>query len=232
MKQFSIIGIAAGLAIASLAQASVTYTFATGDELVSQGSTYCPTYSTTCSNVPTVGVYSEQTSGANGTFVTPVETGPSRDQTSTESGLFTVTDSPNDYGTGIAPYNPEDGSGGSFSSQQGITDSATGAGSNDNILLLKLSDIPANSTLSLLLQAGVEGDSFTVYTSTGSLPTSLSGMTDDGTFDVDEKGGDQSNGSSQPTTPQVTGLTIAGLSSIPPAGSRFKPTVTICCSIR
>jgi hypothetical protein len=213
MKQFSIMGIVAGLALASLAQASVTYTFATSDKQVSQGATYCPTYSTTCSNVSTVGVYAEQTSGPNGTFVTPVQTGPWWDQQSTESGLFTVIDSPNDFGTGIAPYNPVDGSSGSFSNQQGITDGATDANGNDNILLLKLSDIPANSTLSLLLQAGVEGDSFTVYTSSGSMPTSLSGMTNDGTFDVDEKGGDQKNGSSQPTTPQVTGLTIAGLNS-------------------
>jgi hypothetical protein len=221
MKQFFIMGIVAGLALASLAQASVTnYTFATSDKLVSQGATYCPTYSTpaACNNLPTVGVYAEQTSGANGTFVTPVETGSWWDQQSTENGLFTVTDSPNNFGTGIAPYNPSEGtSGGTFSSQDGITDDASGAGHNDNILLLQLSDIPANSTLSLLLQAGVEGDSFTVYTSTGAMPTSLSGMTggmtNDGTFDVDEKGGDQKNGSSQPSTPQVTGLTITGLNA-------------------
>jgi len=216
MKQFSLMGIVAGLALASLAQASVTtYTFATSDKLVSQGSTYCPTYSTSCSNEPSVGVYAEQTTGSHGTFVTPVTTWNGQ---STENGLFTVIDTPNDYGTGIAPYNPSDGSGNNYGNQQGITDDAdntaswpSNMGGNDNILLLKLSDIPANSTLSLLLQAGVEGDSFTVYTSTGALPTSLGGMTDDGTFDVDEKGGDQKNGSSQPGTSQVSGLTINGL---------------------
>jgi hypothetical protein len=216
MKQLLTMGIVAGLAMAGLAHASVTtYTFATSDTQVAQGSTYCPTYSTTCSNVPTVGVYSEQTQGTSGTFVTPVQTGPWWDQQSTESGLFTVTDSPNNFGTGIAPYNPSEGSGGSFSSQDGITDDASGANGNDNILLLKLSDIPANSTLSLLLQAGVTGDSFTVYTSTGAMPTSLSGMTkvDSSPIDVDEAGGDQKNGSSQPTTPQVTNLTISGLNS-------------------
>jgi hypothetical protein len=205
---FSILGLGAGLLSASLAHASVTtYTFATSNTQVNQGSTFCPTYSTTCSSsTPTVGVYAEQTNGTAGTFVTPVG--------STESGLFTVIDTPNDYGTGIAPYNPTNGTNGNtFTNQQGITDSANNAGGNDNILLLKLSDITANSTLSLLLQAGVQGDSFTVYTSTGAMPTSLNGMTNDGTFNVDTKAGDQKNGSSQPTTPQVTGLTITGLNS-------------------
>jgi hypothetical protein len=216
----SIFSLAAGLSLASVANASVTtYTFATSNETLAQGSTYCATYSTTCGSVPTVGVYAEQTTSSSPyTFVTPVTTGPWWDQTSTESGLFTVTDTPNHFGTGIAPYNPSDGSGGNFSNQQGITDGADNTQSwpdnqngNDNILLLKLSDFAAGSTLSLLLQAGVTGDSFTVYTSTGSTPTQLDsgtgGMTKVGTYDVDE------SGNSQPTTPQVTGLTITGLNS-------------------
>jgi hypothetical protein len=204
----TILGLAAGLSLASVAHATVTYTFATSNEQVGQGSTYCPTYSTSCSG-PTVGVYAEQTNGTHGTFVTPVETGPWYDQTSTESGLFTVTDSPNNFGTGIAPYNPSEGSGGNFSSQDGITDSASGADGNGNILLLKLSDFAPGSTLSLLLQAGVTGDSFTIYTSTGAMPTSLSGMTEYDTtpINVDE------GGNNKPTTPQLTGLTIAGLNT-------------------
>jgi hypothetical protein len=206
---FSIFGVAAGLSLASLANASVTYTFATSNQQVAQGSTYCPTYSGSCGSAPTVGVYAEQTNGSSGTFVTPV--------TNSESGLFTVIDTPNAYGTGIAPYNPSEGTGGSFSSQQGITDSIPGSSGNGNILLLKLSDISAGSTLSLLLQAGVEGDSFTIYTfeDSGAAPTSLSEMTkyDATPINVDEVGGDKSNGSSQPTNPQVTGLTIAGLTS-------------------
>jgi hypothetical protein len=212
---FSIFGIAAGLSLASLANASVTYTFATGNQQVSQGSTYCPTYSTSCgSSIPTVGVYAEQTSGSNGTFATPANVGfPS--YASTESGLFTVTDSPNNFGTGIAPYDPSQGSGSNFSNQDGIVDNVPGSSNNGNILLLKLSDISAGSTLSLLLDAGVSGDSFTIYTSTGAMPTSLSGMTkyDSNPINVDEAGSIKSDGSSQPTTPQVTGLTIAGLSS-------------------
>ncbi len=216
MKYFwSYFALAAGLSLASLANASVTYTFATSDQQVAQGSTYCPTYSTSCgANTQTVSVYAEQTSGANGNFVTPATTGFY--QTSTESGLFTVIDSPYNYGTGIAPYNPSQGtSGGTFSGQSGITDSVSGASANGNILLLKLSDFAAGSTLSLLLQAGVSGDSFTVYTSTGAMPTSLAGMTkyDANPISVDEPGSIKANGSSQPTTPQLSGLTIAGLNA-------------------
>jgi hypothetical protein len=199
-------GFIALLSLASVANASVTYTFATSNTTVAQGSTYCPTYSTSCgSSTPTVGVYAEQTNGGNGTFVTPV----TYYGTPTESGLFTVTDVPNNRGTGIAPYNPTDGSGGSFDNQQGIEDSADKANGNGNILLLKLSDFTAGSTLSLLLQAGVTGDSFTLYTSTGAMPTSLSGMAkyDANPINVDE------GGTSQPTTPQVTGLAIAGLNA-------------------
>jgi hypothetical protein len=200
---FSIFGVAAGLSLASLANASVTYTFATSNKQVAQGSTYCPTYSASCVNTPTVGVYAEQTSGSHGTFVTPVS--------NSESGLFTVTDNPNNFGTGIAPYNPSEGTGGNFDSQDGITDNIPGSSTNGNILLLKLSDISAGSTLSLLLQAGVTGDSFTIYTfeDSGAAPTSLSEMTkyDSNPINVDE------SGNSRPSTPQVTGLTIAGLTS-------------------
>jgi len=209
MKHLFILGLA-GLALASFANASVTYTFATSDQQVAQGSTYCPTYSISCGiSTPTVGVYAEQTNGSNENFVTPVTSGFGQFATSTESGLFTVTDVPNNRGIGIAPYNPTDGSGGSFDNQQGITDSADNANGNNNILLLKLSDFSAGSTLSLLLQAGVTGDSFTVYTATGAMPTSLSGMSkyDANPINVDE------SGNSQPTIPQLSGLTIAGLNS-------------------
>jgi hypothetical protein len=207
---FSIFGLAAGLSLASLANASVTYTFATSNQQVSQGATYCPTFSTSCVNTPTVGVYAEQTNGANGTFVTLANAGYPTFQ-STESGLFTVTDNPNFNGKGIAPYDPSEGSGGNFDNQDGIVDNVPGSSNNGNILLLKLSDISAGSTLSLLLQAGVTGDSFTIYTfeDSGAAPTSLSQMTkyDSNPINVDE------NGSSLPNNPQVTGLTIAGLTS-------------------
>jgi hypothetical protein len=47
------------------------------------------------------------------------------------------------------------------------------------------------------------------------MPTSLSGMTkyDANPIDADEPGSIQRNGSSQPSSPQVSGLTIAGLTS-------------------
>jgi hypothetical protein len=214
---FSIFGVAAGLSLASLANASVTYTFATSNEQVAQGSTYCSTYSTSCGSVPTVGVYGEQTNGSNGTFVTPANAGYPSYQ-STESGLFTVTDSPNNHGTGIAPYDPSQGTGGSFESQDGIVDNVPGSSNNGNILLLKLSDISAGSTLNLLLQAGVTGDSFTVYTyeDSGAAPTSLSQMTkyDSTPINVDEGGTSQPSGNATKGQPdQVLGLSIAGLNS-------------------
>jgi hypothetical protein len=210
MKHLFLLGLVGGLSLASLANASVTYTFATSNQQVAQGSTYCATYSTSCTNsTPTVGVYAEQSSGNNNNFVTPVTTGFGNFQTSTESGLFTVIDTPNNRGIGIAPYNPTDGSGGSFDNQQGITDEADNANGNGNLLLLKLSDFSAGSTLSLLLQAGVTGDSFTVYTSTGAMPVSLGGMTK---FDANPINVDES-GNSRPSIPQLSGLTIAGLTS-------------------
>ncbi len=207
----SILGLSGGLLLTPLANASVTYTFSTSNQQVAQGSTYCSTYSTSCgSTTQTIGVYAEQTNSA-GTFVTPAMTGGQ----STESGLFTVTDSPHYYGNGIAPYDPAEGVGSSYSTQSGITDNVSGAGSNGNLLLLKLSNVAAGSTLSLLLQAGVSGDTFTVYTATGAMPTSLNGMTkyDSTPIHLDEPGSIQPDGSSQPTTPQVSGLTIAGLNA-------------------
>jgi hypothetical protein len=207
---FSIFGLAAGLSLASLANASVTYTFATSNQQVSQGATYCATFSVSCGSNPTVGVYAEQTNGNNGTFVTPVW--------NTESGLFTVTDNPNFNGTGIAPYDPSEGTGGNFQSQDGIVDNVPGSSNNGNILLLKLSDISAGSTLSLLLQAGVTGDSFTIYTfeDSGAAPASLNQMTkyDSKPINVDEDGTSLPNGNAAQGQPdQVTGLTIAGLTS-------------------
>lgn len=202
----SIFGLAAGLSLASVANATVTnYLFSTSNTTLAQGSTYCNTYSTTCGSVPTVGVYGEQTNG------NPATTFSS--SSSTLNGLFTVTDSPNNFGAGIAPYDPMEG-GSPFNGQDGISNNVGGGSSTtDNILLLKLTDIAANSTLSLLLQAGVSGDEFNVYTSLGSsAPTSLKNMTEvDSNVSVDETGSIKGNGSSQPTTPQVTGLSITGL---------------------
>ena len=120
--------------------------------------------------------------------------------------------------------------GGNFQSQDGIADNVPGSSNNGNILLLKLSDISAGSTLSLLLQAGVTGDSFTIYTfeDSGAAPTSLTKYVQ--TINVDENV-----------------LTIAARAPSPsdgadnrrshhyqaqaPGGSPFRPIATTCCSI-
>ena len=212
----SIFGLAAGLSLASLANATVTnYTFATSNTQLADGATYCNTFSVSCGAAQTVTVYAKQSQDSNGAFVTPatVTSGPwwAPTTTPTENGLFTVTDSPNNNGQGIAPFDPTEG-GSPFSTQDGISDAVPGS-TNDNLLLLKLTNFSANSTLSLLLQAGVGGDSFNVYTSLGSTPTGLGGMTEvHANVPVDNMTL-KSNGSSQSTTPQVTGLTITGLNS-------------------
>jgi hypothetical protein len=156
-----------------------------------------------------------QSRDSDGNFVTPatVNEGTTNhpNYVATENGLFTVTDSPNNFGKGIAPYDPTE-TGSNFTDQDGITDNVPGSTTNDNLLLLKLTNFAAGSTLSILMDAGVSGDSFNVFTSTGSsTPTSLSGMSSRGTFNVDESGSILSNGSSQPTTPQVLNLTIPNL---------------------
>ena len=116
-----IFGLTAGLSLATVASATVTYTFATSDTQVAQGSTYCATFSTpsSCSGKQTVTVYGEQTNGNPDTTFSS--------SSSTLNGLFTVTDSPNNFGTGIAPYDPREGTGGSFSSQDGINHASASA---------------------------------------------------------------------------------------------------------
>ncbi len=206
----SILGLAAGLSLASVANATVTYTFASGNALFASGSSSA-TYSGAAG---TITVYADQVVNSTGAFDTPGN--------NSENGLFTVTAGNN--GNGIAPYNPNDYPGfGSTTStsnleeQKGIVDGVTGASSDDNILLLKLTGFAANSTLSLLLQAGPLTDSFTVYTAdtTGSAPTKLTsgtgGMTKYNTTPISVGGGAAAFGGTEPTTPQLTGLTISGL---------------------
>jgi hypothetical protein len=206
----SIFGLAAGLSLASVANATVTYTFASttvnNNAIFASGSSSA-TYS---GSAGTITVYADQVVNNTGVFDTPGN--------NSENGLFTVNAGAN--GTGIAPYNPNDYPGfGSTTSttdleeQKGIVDGATGATSDDNIILLKLTGFAANSTLSLLLQAGPTNDSFTVYTSTGATPTRLggTGMAEYNSTPIAVGGGAAALGGTEPTTPQVTGLTIAGL---------------------
>lgn len=157
---------------------------------VSNGTTFTGT------NGGTITVSADQ-ANSSGTFITPA----TYDGMSTENGLFEVSDSPNSRGVGIAPYNPVEGTSGSFSNQDGLTDSVDGASSNNNFILLDLgSNIAQGTTISFLLQAGVSGDTFTIYTDTVSSPTSFGQMTkaDSSPIAVTE------NGNNQPTTPQFS----------------------------
>jgi hypothetical protein len=126
----------------------------------------------------------------------------------------------NNHGVGIAPYNPTEGTSGAFSAQDGLTDTVhdAPAGSNNFILLNLSSNIAAGTTISFLLQAGVSLDTFDVYTlSGGTTPKNLGlggagGMVKvDSAVKVDETGSILSNGSSQPTTPQVSITKTAGV---------------------
>jgi len=200
----SILGLAAGLSLASVANATVTYTFASGNSIISQSSvsTGGATYS---QSAGTITVYDVQTT-TGGTF---------ESQNSSESGLFTVTAGAN--GNGIAPYDPNEYSGFGSATSTSNLEEQTGIAnfSNfDNVLLLKLTGFAANSTLSLLLQAGPTDDSFTVYTGTGSSePGSLGSLTKVDASPISVGGGAAALGGTEPTSPQVTGLTIAGLNS-------------------
>jgi len=137
--------------------------------------------------------YADQ-ANASGTFVTPYK----YNNTATESGMFEVSDKYNNRGVGIAPYNPIEGtSNGTYSTQDGLTDTVYRAPTGyDNFLLLNLNNIAVGSTISILLQAGVSGDTFDVYSGGASTPTSFSGMTklNNAAIAVDEGGTSQPNG--------------------------------------
>lgn len=195
-----------GAALTSVADASVTTSYfcfgpggcnANGTPITNGTATQVSNgASFTGTNGGTISVYADQ-ANSSGTFVTPA----TDNGTATENGLFEVSDSPNNKGVGIAPYNPVEGTSNSFSSQDGLTDQVNGASTNNNFLLLDLgSNIAQGTTISFLLQAGVSGDTFDVYTGTGTEPTSFSGMTkaDSSPIAVTE------NGSNQPTTPQFS----------------------------
>jgi len=156
-----------------------------------------------------VSVYADQANlgATNDPFATGATSNPIYSST-TENGMFEVSDVPNNRGVGIAPYNPKEGSSGSYSNQDGLTDSVGGT-KTDNFLLLDLTGVAQGSTVSLLLQAGVAGDTFDVYTAGGSnAPTSFNapvangGMTKMNTanngaaINVTENGYSQPNGTS------------------------------------
>jgi hypothetical protein len=156
----SIIGLAASLSLASVANATVTtWSFGGNPTQVANGSTYCPTYSTSCSpSSPTITVFGEQITNSTGNLLSTPD--------ATESGLFQVNNTVNHEGIGIAPYNPVEGTSGGMSSQDGLTDSVAtnNHGGTDstisNILEIELgSNIAQGTSLSFLLQAGAGASS-------------------------------------------------------------------------
>jgi len=146
-------------------------------------------------------VYADQTNlGVTGDPFLATTTNPVLNySSSTENGMFQVSDKYNTRGVGIAPYNPAEGtSSGTYSNQDGLTDTVPNTTKTDNFLLLNLSNIAYGSTISVLLQAGVSGDTFDVYEGGTSTPTKFSGMTkvNGSPVSVDEGGTSMPNGTS------------------------------------
>jgi hypothetical protein len=190
-----------GLTFLSTAHATVvTWNFGGSAAQVANGTAYT-------TPLGTITAYADQDKISTGVIASPqIYSGMA-----TESGLFRVNDSPNNHGVGIAPYNPIEGTSNAFASQDGLTDTVKDASGYNNFILLNLgSNIAQGTTLSFLLQAGVSGDTFDIYTQNGTTtPTKLGGtggMTkvNSSAISVDEPGSILSNGSSQPTKPQYT----------------------------
>ncbi len=169
---FLAMGLAGALSLATVASATTcatnTWCFGSNPESVADNTTY----STSLGGIT---VFSEQikNSASGGTYYSS--------SNSTINGLFSTNDSVYDEGIGIAPYNPAEGSGSSFSNQDGITDTANGNSNYGNILVLELgSNIAQGTSLAFLLQAGVGAsqDAVTAYWADTSNPdVSPSSMT-------------------------------------------------------
>ncbi len=177
MKSFFwVIGVASALSLATLANATTcptnTWCFGANPALVSQGSTFSSSFGS-------ISVFSEQITNSNGNLVTTIDGAPSHPTLGTGSqALFQTNDSVYDEGVGIAPYNPVEGSGNYFASQDGITDVVTQNGGSTNstygnILEIELgSNIAKGTSLAFLLQAGIgaSGDAVKVYDKDASGP--------------------------------------------------------------
>jgi len=191
MSRFVVIAIFVGMTFGVVGNASVTYNWQFGG---TQGQYANGTGGT--SGGATLAVYGVQESPTGALSTTA---------NSTLNALFQVNDTPNNNGVGIAPFNPqENGLSGNFSTQDGITDQVPGqATGTENFLLLEFTNLSANSTLNFLMQAGVTGDTFSVYTlAGGSMPTNMSAVSVfnnsvSSPYQVDE------SGNSQPSSPQV-----------------------------
>lgn len=207
---------AAGLMLASLANANVTWTWnfagPTGGSYTAGGpSGLTASFLSGGHNVTVYAVQETTTGPAESTVTGTLSTA----NTSTLNGLFQVSDNPNNYGQGIAPFDPTQGGSlanneaSAFNSQPGLSDDTGGTGGNlSNLLLINAGAVTNNETLSFLLNAGVAGDSFNVWTYYGAAaPTSLAdggiAMTEVASS-VNVGSATNVNGSVQPTSPQYT----------------------------
>lgn len=167
-----VMGLAGALSFATVASATTcptnTWCFGSNPTSVSNGTTYS-------SGLGTITVFGEQitNNGSGGNYYST--------SNSTINGLFSTNDSVFDEGIGIAPYDPAEGSGSSFSNQDGISDTVSGSSTHGNILVLELgSNIAQGTSLSFLLQAGVGASTDTVegfWQDGGSQNVSPSSMT-------------------------------------------------------
>jgi len=207
-----IIIVASAFMLASLANANVTWTWnfagPNGGSYSAGPSGLTGTFGATGHSV-TVYAAQETTTGSAETTVTGTL---STANTSTLNGLFQVDDSPNNFGQGIGPFDPTQGGSlannqaNAFSAQPGLSDD-TGA-TLSNLLLINVGAVVNNETLSFLLNAGVAGDAFNVWTYYGAgPPTSLgdggTAMTE-ASSNINVGSATNGNGSVQPTTPQYT----------------------------
>jgi len=151
MKLFFAMGAVIALSFATVASAT-TWTFGSSPTTIADNTAYSTA-------LGTITVFGEQitNSVSGGTYLSAGD--------STLSGLFSTDAASFNEGTGIAPYNPLEGTA-NMSTEDGITDEVTTSvdgGKNStatnsaigNILVLELgSNIAKNTTLSFLLEAG------------------------------------------------------------------------------
>ena len=191
MRRILVIAVLLGVTLGTVANAAVTYNWQFGGPagLVANGAGGT-------SGGATLAVYGAQLAPTGGISITA---------NSTLSALFQVDNSVNNNGVGIAPYNPSQGNAGAMANQDGITDQTTNAATGtENFVLLQFTNLSANSTLNFLLQAGVTGDLFSVYTQGGgSMPTNMSALTVYNNSFVNPYHVDVS-GNPQPSSPQAS----------------------------
>jgi hypothetical protein len=216
---------ATGLMFASLANANVTWTwnfagpnggsYAPGGLTGNAGTPLAGTFGSSPSHSVTVYAAQETTSGpAESTVIGTLST----TNTPTLNGLFQVNDNPNDFGQGIAPFDPSQGGtvannqANAFNVQPGISDDT--GGTLSNILLINVGNVTNNELLSFLLNAGTTPDAFNVWTFYGSAtPTNLglggaTGMSE-AVGNVSVGAATNVNGSVQPGSPQYTYNTLS-----------------------